>query len=66
MALQGGEDYELLFTSPEAAKIPASIAGVPVTRIGRILPFRKGRPRVVLLTGKDSQPLTPSGWEHFS
>ena len=34
--LNGGEDYELLFTAPAAARIPSSIEGVPVTRIGRI------------------------------
>ena len=36
-ALHGGEDYELLFTAPPAARLPRAIAGVPVTRIGRIL-----------------------------
>jgi thiamine-monophosphate kinase len=35
--LHGGEDYELLFTAPPAARVPANIEGVPVTRIGRIL-----------------------------
>src|SRR5260370_35486114 len=33
LALHGGDDYELLFTS--AAAGPAEIAGVPVTRNGR-------------------------------
>src|SRR5262249_37702852 len=38
LALHGGEDFELLFTSsPErAAKLPARVDGVPVTRIGEI------------------------------
>jgi thiamine-monophosphate kinase len=66
MALHGGEDYELLFTAPAAAKIPRRIAGVAVTAIGRILPAKKKQPRVMLLTETGSQPLEPHGWEHFS
>lgn len=69
MALHGGEDYELLFTAPQSAKLPAKIAGVKVTAIGRVLPARAGRPRVSLLTEKNSKmasaPLESHGWEHF-
>ena len=73
LALHGGEDYELLFTAPKNARIPASIAGIPVTRIGEILPDRNGRSRsssaarIVQLrdaTGR-LRPLKPAGWEHF-
>ncbi|MGA7857144.1 MAG: thiamine-phosphate kinase [Terracidiphilus sp.] len=64
-ALHGGEDYELLFTAPPAARIPRSIAGVPVTRIGRILAPRRGQPIVTLLTQQGREPLPPHGWEHF-
>jgi thiamine-monophosphate kinase len=66
IALHGGEDYELLFTAPAAAKIPRRIAGVAITAIGRILPAKKKQPRVMLLTETGSQPLEPHGWEHFS
>jgi thiamine-monophosphate kinase len=65
-ALNGGEDYELLFTAPPAARIPKKIAGVPITRIGRILPARRNRPTVTLLTDQGPQPLDPKGWQHFS
>jgi thiamine-monophosphate kinase len=65
-ALHGGEDYELLFTAAATARIPRSIAGVPVTRIGRILKPRSGRPQITLLTPQGPQPLQPHGWEHFS
>jgi thiamine-monophosphate kinase len=65
-ALHGGEDYELLFTAAPAARLPRSIAGVPITRIGRILKPRPGLPTITLLTPQGSQPLEPRGWEHFS
>ena len=65
-ALHGGEDYELLFTAPPAARLPRSIAGVPVTRIGRVLRARAGRPTITLITQQGTQPLEAHGWEHFS
>jgi len=65
-ALNGGEDYELLFTAPAAARLPRSIAGIPVTRIGRIVKPRSGRPQVTLLAEQRREPLLPRGWEHFS
>ncbi|MGH9591139.1 MAG: thiamine-phosphate kinase [Terracidiphilus sp.] len=65
-ALNGGEDYELLFTAPPSARLPRTIAGVPVTRVGRILRARKGLARVTLLTARGSQPLAARGWQHFA
>jgi thiamine-monophosphate kinase len=65
-ALHGGEDYELLFTAPPAARLPRAIAGVSVTRIGRILRSRAGRPTMKLISPQGAQPLEPHGWEHFS
>lgn len=58
-ALHGGEDYELLFTMPPQARIPRSIAGIPVTRIGSIV---KGKPGQVRVPGGVLQPL---GYDHF-
>src|SRR5258707_3670698 len=60
LALHGGDDYELLFTS--AAAVPPAVAGVRVTRIGRTT---KSAP--MQLIGKDgkARPLKPGGWEHF-
>jgi len=65
-ALNGGEDYELLFTAPADARVPKKIAGVPITRIGRILPLRRNRATVTLQSDRGAQALNPQGWEHFS
>jgi thiamine-monophosphate kinase len=62
-ALHGGEDYELLFTASTRKHVPARIAGVPITRIGRITRQK----RVVLIGEKGSRnELRPQGWEHFA
>jgi thiamine-monophosphate kinase len=65
-ALHGGEDYELLFTAPATAKLPRAIAGVKITRIGRITKARAGRPALTLISAQGARPLEPHGWEHFS
>jgi hypothetical protein len=39
---------------------------VPITRIGRILPLRRNRPTVTLLSDNGPQTLNPQGWQHFS
>lgn len=64
--LHGGEDYELLFAAGPGIRVPRSIAGVPVTRIGEIT-RRKAGPRAAITTfaGKE-EPLEPRGWEHFA
>jgi thiamine-monophosphate kinase len=64
-ALSGGEDYELLFTAPESTRVPRSIAGVPVTQIGRILRRGGKRATVTLKTAQGARPLQPTGWQHF-
>jgi thiamine-monophosphate kinase len=64
-ALHGGEDYELLFTAPPSVRIPRAIAGVAVTRIGRILRRRAGRPFVTLVSKDGPRPLERQGWQHF-
>jgi len=65
-ALHGGEDYELLFTASSKMKLPRSIAGVAVTRIGCIVKARTGQPCMTLHTGGTRRPLQPHGWEHFA
>ena len=65
-ALHGGEDYELLFTARAEAHIPQSIAGVAVTRIGRMTQRRSGRPVVRLAKDGREQELAARGWAHFA
>jgi thiamine-monophosphate kinase len=64
-ALHGGEDYELLFTAPQNAHLPRTIAGVPVTKIGRMMRRRAGQPLMTLRNETSAQPLEPRGWQHF-
>jgi thiamine-monophosphate kinase len=61
-ALSGGDDYELLFTARPRKVVPASIAGVPITKIGEITRARS----VMLVEGKHENPLPPRGWQHFA
>jgi thiamine-monophosphate kinase len=65
LALDGGEDYELLFTVPKrlARRLPKAVGGVPITIIGEIT---RGR-RVLLLiddAGR-AKTLPPQGWDPF-
>jgi len=64
-ALHGGEDYELLFTAPDNAKLPRAIAGVKITAIGRMVAKRRGQAAITLVGGGKRQPLKAHGWEHF-
>jgi len=60
LVLNGGEDYELLFTAP--AELPDRIAGLPIHRIGRI---EKGGEGAFLEIDGELKPLLPLGWDHF-
>jgi len=68
-ALDGGEDYELLFTVPlarisEAIRNLPGETGTPVRSIGRMVPKAKG---VTLITRKGQRvPLRSKGFDHFS
>jgi thiamine-monophosphate kinase len=54
-ALDGGEDYELLFTA--RGKVPGKIAGVPLTRIGTVTASGGWK--------MDGRELKAGGWEHL-
>jgi thiamine-monophosphate kinase len=64
LALNGGEDYELLFAARPGTKVPRQIAGVAITCIGR-LRAPKGVPQVAQskADGTESE-LRRGGWEH--
>jgi thiamine-monophosphate kinase len=65
LALNGGEDYELLFTVPprKLNRIPARFCSLPLQCIGEIQRATKG----LSLIEPDgaSRPLEPGGWDHF-
>jgi thiamine-monophosphate kinase len=66
-ALHGGEDYELLFAAPASVQMPNSLAGVPVTRIGRLTRRAPRHPLIMLIKPDGTRvPLETGGWEHFS
>lgn len=65
LLLHGGEDYELLFTAKPGTVVPEWIEGVPINRIGSILPRRDREPPVMLRRGDQTEPLLAEGWEHL-
>jgi thiamine-monophosphate kinase len=64
LALNGGEDYELLFTVPKkfSSRLPRKLRGIPVTVIGEITQEKE-----VILARPDglNTPLQPNGWDPF-
>ena len=64
--LHGGEDYELLFTAAPTTKLPGSIAGVRITRIGRMLKQKNNRPQMSILADDTTFELQSQGWEHLT
>jgi thiamine-monophosphate kinase len=67
LALHGGEDYELLFTTPKRAEVPSRIGGVAVTQIGEIRNRRDYSSAIQILGDNGSvRPLPQRGWEHFA
>ncbi len=65
--LTGGDDYELVFTAPETeSRTLAGLAaetGIPVARIGRMVPASETEVRV--LRAGVELPLTETGWSHI-
>lgn len=81
LALHGGEDYELLFTTSARARPPRQLAGVELTEIGVIQRRAAGsnvlrkktrrqknyRPAIeILYENGRVKPLPPMGWQHFT
>lgn len=63
-ALDGGEDYELLFTvrPKDVSKLPRQFRGIPLTPIGEIL---RGRDLALALPDGRRVALRPGGYDHF-
>ena len=64
LALNGGDDYELLFTVPrgKARRIPRTFQGVALTQVGEIT----SEHRLRLVQGDDSESaLRAGGWNPF-
>jgi thiamine-monophosphate kinase len=62
-ALGDGEDYELCFTAPPN-RIPASVGGVPVTSIGRIIAAGDVARVTARLPDGKAVDMEGLGWEH--
>lgn len=62
-ALVDGEDYELCFTAPPN-RIPASVGGVPVTPVGRIIATGTGARVTARLPEGKIVDMAGLGWEH--
>ncbi len=64
LALDGGEDFELLFTvrPRHVARLPRALAGVPVTHIGEVRPPADG---IRIRTCGRTRLLKPAGFRHF-
>jgi len=63
LALNGGEDYELLFAARPGVRMPRTVGGVQVTRIGRLV---RGTEVSLVDEAGGRRRLEAGGWEHFS
>jgi thiamine-monophosphate kinase len=64
LSLDGGDDYELLFTIPRRKwkHLPRVVHGVPITAIGEIT---KERALLLIREGGRARPLRNLGWDPF-
>jgi thiamine-monophosphate kinase len=64
LALNGGDDYELLFAvrPSNARRVPSRFHGIPLTCIGEVT--RKRVIQVIQANGR-KKPLLPGGWDPF-
>ena len=64
LALNGGDDYELLFTvsKKNATRIPRSFQAIALTNIGEVTSDRR---IVTVEQDQTTKPLVPRGWDPF-
>jgi thiamine-monophosphate kinase len=62
LALDGGDDYELLFTAAQQTRVPSRMAGTRISCVGRMVDGSR-----LLISQADGlrSPLPSAGWEHF-
>ena len=66
LALNGGEDYELLFAARAGVRIPRTLAGVRLTEIGRLVATKAHQSRIIAVAAAGTRTeLQPGGWEHL-
>jgi thiamine-monophosphate kinase len=67
LALEGGEDYELLATMPPMAvrRVASKLAGRFGTQLTDIGEIREGSGLVAVDAEGNEGPLEPRGWDHF-
>ena len=65
LALDGGEDYGLLFTVPKqmVRHIPRNFARTQISSIGEIV---RGSGVSIVAADAKASPLAPGGWDHFA
>ncbi|HLW52175.1 MAG TPA: thiamine-phosphate kinase [Candidatus Angelobacter sp.] len=66
LALDSGDDYELLFTARPKTRIPSRIGGVKITEIGVIRRSLRAPAITLSDSAGRSRRLKPRGWQHFS
>jgi len=64
LAINGGEDYELLFTVPQrmAGRLPRQVEGIPITVIGEIT---REKGMTVVDAAGHGKAMRPGGWDPF-
>jgi thiamine-monophosphate kinase len=69
LALDSGDDYELIFTTRPSVRIPKRIEGIKITEIGTVHASAREPGRRSHITIRDeagkTQPVKAAGWQHF-
>jgi thiamine-monophosphate kinase len=65
--LAGGDDYELVFTAPQAHRGEIEALGAELAlRLSRVGSIQRGDPKLVLLDASGAQMAAPRGYDHFA
>jgi len=65
--LAGGDDYELVFTAPQAHRAEIGALGAELKlRLSRVGSIQRGEPKLVLLDESGAAMPVPRGYDHFA